>query len=107
MTLQGLELLAVEQADDVIRPNGLVWWNDRFGFGRFKPCKRRATARLPLSPIVRARGARDTIGISCGRKAEARYDRKWKSDAESELVVVIFESVVINVVPPALFASES
>ena len=42
-----------------------------------------------------------------GLKAEARYDRKWKSDAESELVVVIFESVVINVVPPALFASES
>jgi hypothetical protein len=59
------------------------------------------------SPIVRARGARDTIGISRGRKAEARYDRKWKSDAESELVVVIFESVVINVVPPAVFASES
>jgi hypothetical protein len=42
-----------------------------------------------------------------GRKAEARYDRKWQSDAESELLVVMFESVVINVVPPALFASES
>jgi hypothetical protein len=30
----------------VIRPNGLVWWNDRFGFGLFRHAYRRAPERL-------------------------------------------------------------
>src|SRR3954451_11474616 len=46
VTFQRLELLAVEQADDVIRPNGFVWWNDRFGFGRFSHAYRSTPERL-------------------------------------------------------------
>src|SRR5215208_8127048 len=46
VTFQRLELLAIEQADDVIRPNGFVWWNDRFWFGRFSHAYSRTPERL-------------------------------------------------------------